>query len=768
MFRLIFLLFLISCQVAKAQNQYQIIPKPVKLVEMQGQFRVDANTKILVTFGDIEQKNTAQWLATQLNLATGLALQISDLTTGIADNAIIFRQTPALWGNEGYQLDVLPNRVTLEGSTDRGNFYALQTLLQLFPPAVYSSQKVEQITWSLPCCHIEDQPRFAYRGMMLDVGRHFFPVPFIKKFIDLLAMHKMNTFHWHLTDDQGWRIEIKKYPLLTQIGARRSKTPLGHYAQNYPMEYDVREYGGFYTQTDIKEVVAYALAKFVTVIPEIEMPGHARAALTAYPELSCDPAKPYEVATEWGVFDDIYCPNEKTFRFLQDVLTEVFTLFPSKYIHIGGDEVPKTAWKNSKFCQDLIKKLKLKDEDDLQRYFVKRIEKFSNSKGKTLIGWDEITDDASPNATIMAWRGTKKGIEAAQKGHDVIMTPTDFCYFDYYQADPTQEPLAIGGYLPLDKVYAYDPAPAELIEQDIKCILGAQANVWTEYMDTPDYVEYMIQPRQAAFAEVVWSAKEAKNYADFVKRLQVHVKRLEFMNVNVAKSLSDLVLSTQVAARGELQVNLKTAGANEKISYSLTPVVEEEGVDYDTKTKTYTTPFLLNDHSILKAQSENGRAIERKILVHKAAGKKYTFANAPTFADSLVLTDGLQGTSPKSKVGWVGIEEKDLEITVDLGENRSIKKVATNFLKIIMDRGFPPTLFEVSVAKDGEDFKQVGSLPVSYDLNGPWKIEPVEINFKTIRARYVRIHAKNAGLCPEKHPNAGQPTWIAIDEIVIE
>lgn len=736
---------------------------------MSGQFSLTAATKVCVDFADLEQKNTAQWLVNQLNTATGFSLQLSDLSKGLEDNSIVFRQTPNLWGAEGYQLDVLSNRITLEGSSDRGCFYALQTLLQLLPPSVFASQKADGVSWQVSCCHVEDRPRYAYRGMHLDVGRHFFAVSIVKKYIDLMALHKFNTFHWHLTDDQGWRIEIKKYPLLTQVGSRRSKTILGHVNQNYPAEYDVREYGGFYTQSEIKEVVAYAQSKFVTIIPEIDMPGHAKAILAAYPELSCEPTKPYEVATEWGVFDDMLCPSEKTFKFVQDVLTEITALFPGKYIHLGGDECTKSVWKTSKVCQELMKRQKLKDENELQSYFFKRIEKFLTTKGRTLVGWDEILEGGiAPNAIVMSWRGVQVGIEATKQGHDVIMTPQEFCCFNCYQTSPAQEPLAQGGLLPLEKVYRYEPTPKGLSPELEKRILGAQANVWTEYIDTPDYLDYMTQPRQAAMAEALWSTADNKNYDDFVKRLNTHLKRLTVMNVNFANSLFDITVLTQAATRGELKVSLATGNSDAKISYSLTPVVEEEGVDYDTKTKQYNAPFLLNDHTLLKAQSEAGKQLERKILVHKAVGKRYSVTDSTFKADSTLLTDGLQALSPRSHIEWVIYPDKDLELTVDLGENRSIKKVYAQFLKSIMEGVFPPTLVEVWTAKDGEEFKLTSSLPVSYDLNGPWKTEPVELNFKTVRARFVRLKAKNAGLCPVGHPKVGKPTSIGIDEIGVE
>jgi hexosaminidase len=367
--------------------------------------------------------------------------------------------------------------------------------------------------------------------MHLDVGRHFFSVDFIKKYINLMAMLKMNTFHWHLTEDQGWRIEIKKYPKLQEIAAFRDETLIGHYSDK-PHQFDGKKYGGFYTQEEIKEVVKYASARQITIIPEIEMPGHSQAAIAAYPELGCT-GEQVKVATKWGVFEEIYCPKETTFKFLEDVIDEVSNLFPGKYIHIGGDEAPKIRWENCEHCQNLIKKEGLKDEHELQSYFIARMEKYINSKGKQIIGWDEILEGGlAPNATVMSWRGTNGAIEAAKQKHTVILTPQSHCYFDHYQSENKNEPLAIGGFLPLEKVYNFNPIPDELTTEEHQYVLGAQGNVWTEYMQTSENVEYMVFPRAIALSEVLWSAKEHRNYTDFIYRLEYFNKILDARNVN--------------------------------------------------------------------------------------------------------------------------------------------------------------------------------------------------------------------------------------------
>ncbi len=424
--------------------------------------------------------------------------------------------------------------IDVPANSSAGLFYGVQTIFQLLPPELFGSISHPEMKWSIPAVSIFDVPRFRWRGMHLDVCRHFFPKDFIKKYIDDIAMYKMNTFHWHLTDDQGWRIEIKKYPLLTTIGAWRKGSMIGPYSDQ---KFDSVRYGGFYTQDDIREIVAYAAARHVTVVPEIEMPGHSLAALASYPKLSCT-GGPFDVGEAWGVFNDVYCPREATFTFLKNVLTEVCALFPGKYIHIGGDECPKVRWKECADCQKLMKRKKLKNENQLQSYFVKRIEKLLDSKGKQLIGWDEILEGGlAPNAAVISWRGTKGGIAAAQKKHFVVMTPGAYCYFDYYQGNPQYEPLAIGGYTPVDKVYSYEPIPDELSSSQRQYILGAQGNMWTEYVATPEHVEYMIFPRICALAEVVWSPKNSGIIPIFAERLIRHFTLLDTIGNTLFQSV---------------------------------------------------------------------------------------------------------------------------------------------------------------------------------------------------------------------------------------
>lgn len=517
-----FLMLLLFCVLLSCKTmtpdvvEPKIVPEPLSVQYNLNKY-YPLHERPLISAEDISAESAAKFLNNYLN-ETGWKSEIHDRSE-LTD--IHFQVISGL-SEEAYQLQVDHRGVFIQASNEKGFFYGVQTLIQLLTPGKHIA--------SLPYMEIEDEPRFAWRGLHLDVGRHFFSVDFIKKYIDVMAMYKFNTFHWHLTEDQGWRIEIKKYPKLTEIGSQRKETIL---AKNFdPYIGDGKPYGGYYTQEEIKEVVAYAAERQVNIVPEIEMPGHSLAALAAYPELGCGPG-PYEVGTRWGVYDDIYCPKEETFDFLEDVLIEVMNLFPSEYIHIGGDEAPKAVWKKSAIAQEVIRREGLKDEFELQSYFIKRIEKFLNANGRQLIGWDEILEGGlAPGAAVMSWRGEAGGIEAAEAGHKVVMTPNGNMYFDHYQADPKTEPLAIGGFTDLKSVYDYEPIPEQLEEAYHEYVMGAQANVWTEYMKTSDYVEYMVYPRAVALAETVWSAKKNRNWEHFQEKLPHQYRLLDAKNVN--------------------------------------------------------------------------------------------------------------------------------------------------------------------------------------------------------------------------------------------
>ncbi len=595
-----FIFGLFFCTLTFAQNAgLNIIPQPKSVVRQKGEFKLNYKTKIVAA--DETGRKSAGILNDLLMKNYGFKLEYTDKPQRKNFISIAtYNPLEVSSASESYELKITPQAVKI-GGNDTGQFYALQTLMQLLPVNFKGEIK-------LPAVNIVDNPRFHYRGMHLDVGRHFMPVEFVKKYIDLMAQYKFNNFHWHLTEDQGWRIEIKKYPRLTEIGSKRKESHEGRYSTVFKGDGILVE--GFYTQEQIKEVVAYAKARHINIIPEIELPGHASAALAAYPQFGCKKNYEYKVQLTWGIFKEVFCPTEETFKFLEDVLAETIALFPdSPYIHIGGDEVLKDHWKESAFVQELKAKENLKDEHEVQSYFIRRIEKFVNAKGKRIIGWDEILEGGlAPNATVMSWRGEKGGIAAAKMKHDVIMTPTDFMYFDYAQGDPKYEPLNIGGYVTLEKVYSYDPHPKELTEDEKKYILGAQANVWTEYMKAPEKVEYMVFPRMLALAEVVWSPVEKKDFADFQRRLSAHFPRLDKQNVKyripAPNGLQNILITDADKAKIELAAPISSA----KIFYTL------DGSDPNENSAEYKGAFEIS--------LDQNEKKELKTIVVTANGRK--------------------------------------------------------------------------------------------------------------------------------------------------
>jgi len=622
-----FCLLFASFAFAQSSDGINIIPKPQSVSVGKGTFTVSKKTKILAMsdtgrkvaamLNDVLRQNYGFALETTTKPQTKDVIQFALLE----DTGMLGFTGGAL---DGYSLKITSDVIQVSGRP-RAVFYGLQSLIQLMP--------LHEKEIRLPAVEITDAPRFQYRGMHLDVARHFMPVSFVKKYIDLMAQYKFNQFHWHLTEDQGWRIEIKKYPKLTEIGSKRPESHEGSYSPVF--KGDGRPVEGFYTQDEIRDVVAYAKARYINVIPEIELPGHASAALAAYPELGCKADYKYEVKKTWGIFKEVYCPTDVTFKFLEDVIDETIKLFPdSPYVHIGGDEVLKDHWKESPFVQDLMKRENLKDEHEVQSYFVRRIEKFINSKGKKMIGWDEILEGGvAPNATIMSWRGIKGGIEAAKAKHDVIMTPTDFCYFDYGQGDPAFEPLNIGGYLPLEKVYSYDPIPKELSPDEHKYILGAQANIWTEYLETPAAVEYMAFPRILALAEVAWSPLEAKNFADFTKRMSANFLLLDKQNVNYRIPEPVGLKNMIVGSDGKATVELWPA-AGTKIYYTL------DGSTPDERSRVYDKPITV--------ELKEGEKAELKTKVANSVGRK-----SVVYAATLIRREMLPAVEPTGKTAGV-------------------------------------------------------------------------------------------------------------------
>lgn len=640
------MVFLVGCQSKSPEVIVpQIVPQPQSLdYDLTKHFILNSRPILL---SESDRANEVVTFLHEYFQSVGWSSELHE--TGNAQ--IHFKTNPNL-AEEAYTLTVNHEGVIISSSSSKGFFYGTQSLIQMLP--------IDKHIAVLPYMTINDEPRFKWRGLHLDVGRHFSPVDFVKKYIDLMAFYKLNTFHWHLTEDQGWRIEIKKYPKLTEVGSQRKETIV---EKNFnPYIGDGKPYAGFYTQDQIKEVVAYAAERQVTVVPEIEMPGHSLAALAAYPELGCAPG-PYEVGTRWGVYDDIYCPSEKTFEFLEDVLTEVIDLFPGEYIHIGGDEAPKTAWKKSKLAQQVIKREGLKDEFELQSYFIKRIEKFLVSKGKKLIGWDEILEGGlAPEATVMSWRGVAGGIEAAESGHDVVMSPNADMYFDHYQADPATQPLAIGGFTTLESVYDYEAIPEALDEKHHQHILGAQANVWTEYMKTSDYVEYMVYPRAIALSETVWTKPENKDWDAFQNKMGHQYSLLDARNVNYFIDVPEGLVDG-LALGNEQTISLKTGFNDANIYYTT------DGTDPDQSTLLYTTPIqidLSKEPVTVKAVvvNKNGNSS----VIRTAIYQKTTLVNA---IQPLKAEDGLTATLIKGSFNsvkqLVSLQGGDSEIVTSIG-----------------------------------------------------------------------------------------------------
>jgi hexosaminidase len=578
------------------RNKVCIIPIPVSVRAGNRYFELTREAKISFT-GGADANENALIFSELLNRSTGYHLIVEQGNSGaiqfIIDNS---RQ----WKPEEYKIKVTKNNIVVSSGSSAGLFMGIQTLRQLFPKEIESPVPVtEPVKWQAPCVEIKDYPRFQWRGMMLDVCRHFYDVEFIKKYIDLLAMNKMNVFHWHLTDDQGWRIEIKKYPKLTEVGAWRvnkETLPWSNRERQKPGE--VADFGGFYTQEQIKEVVEYAAKRHITVVPEIEMPAHVSSALAAYPQYSCT-GGPFTVPTGgvWPI-TDIYCAGkDSTFTFIEDILTEVMQLFPSEYIHIGGDEANKKEWKACPYCQARIKAEGLKNEEELQGYFTRRIENFLTAHGRKMIGWDEIMEGGiSDNAAVMSWRGFDSGIKAAKSGHKVVMTPTSCCYFDYYQGDPAAEPKAIGGYVPVKKVYMFEPAPSQLTSREAKNILGAQGNLWTEFVPVSSHVEYMVMTRMTALSEVLWSPRKARNWNDFYDRLQIRKQRFETMGVNYAKGSYKIEI-LPVSKKNKKSTVVTLSGEQPYCILRYT----KDGSDPTVSSGIYKKPFVLKKEAVVKA-----------------------------------------------------------------------------------------------------------------------------------------------------------------------
>lgn len=598
---------IVCCSVFATDNvRYGIIPRPKSLKEMAGEFKINKHTAMIIPEGDTLVGEIAVDFAARLKKCAGIDIKVrSSPSTETIPNSIIFKKSEGM-AHEEYILHVTPQNIVITATTPNGMYYGIQTIHQLLPAQIYGETKARGLKWEVPCCEIRDAPMFPYRGLMLDVGRYFMPKELVMKFIDVMSMHKQNFFHWHLTEDQGWRIEIKKYPRLTEIGAVRKESPIGE-----TKEGDGIPHGGFYTQEDVKEVVEYARKRYVTVVPEIELPGHATAAIAAYPELSCFPDREYEVATTWGIKKDVFCPSATTFRFLEDVFTELFDLFPSPYYHVGGDECPRDRWKESPYCQDLMKILGIENEDELQTFFVQRMAKFLKEKGnKTVIGWDEIIDGgAVPGTIVMSYRGRVPGIRAVHKSMYTVMATIWWNYLDYYQEDPDTEELCMFPFLPLEKVYHYFPVPDTIPQQYHRYFIGQQGNLWTEYIATPRRAEYMAFPRAVAMSEVAWCAKEAKDWDSFRERMLKGFERLDIKNVNYSRAFYNAIFHFDRKADFPKKVRLSIDYPGAEVYYTL------DGNEPTTRSLVYSDSITVNRGDVIHAQGflKNGRKVGRAI-----------------------------------------------------------------------------------------------------------------------------------------------------------
>ena len=596
----ILLTALVSCSAPAEREAVGVIPQPQHLRVDEGHFAITRNVPFYLDEKTPEMERIAGFLNERLATAAGFTLKVEE-----AD--LRNTEKPGIWfmnagqSSESYYLQVLPERILVEYGDGAGAFYALQTLLQLLPTEIFADHRVHGVRWEVPCCDIEDAPRFAYRGMHLDCCLHFFEMDFLKRYIDLMALHKVNRFHWHLTEDQGWRLEIKKYPLLTEKGQWRKETVIGSLKSGV---YDGIPHGGYYSQEEVRELVQYAAERYVTIIPEIEMPGHALAAISCYPELSCGLEDHYETATKWGVFKQVFCTKEETFKFLEDVMDEVFELFPSKLVHIGGDECPKASWQKCPHCQAMIRKLGLKDEFELQSWFITRMEKYINSKGHEIIGWDEILQGGlAPNAKVMSWLGEEGGIKAAQQHHEVVMAPYPKYYLDYWQADPDSEPLAMDGPTLLRTMYEYEPVPAVLTPEEARYIIGVEGCVWTEYMPTPARVEYMAWPRMCAIAESGWSIAP-KDWDGFTRRLEKHLQRLDNLHVGYCHAFWNPFIEFHDDTKYDKVVTLSVDAPDAEIRYTL------DGSEPTMASPRYELPFVINRQQTVTARAfRDGRPI---------------------------------------------------------------------------------------------------------------------------------------------------------------
>lgn len=756
-------LLLITTSVV-AQEDIAIIPKPAQTVVKQGKFQFSSSTKFIVK-GDA-QKEIAAALIGKFQLAAGWKPQISNKKP--KNNFIEFKVDKNL-NREAYKLEVTSKSIVITAKENAGFIYALESIRQLLPTAIESKKTVANVNWSVPNVTIIDEPRFQWRGLMLDLSRHFFDKSYIEATIDRLAMLKMNVLHLHLVDDQGWRMEIKKYPKLTQVGAWRvNQENLIWNARLTTNPDEKGTYGGFLTQEELKEIVKYAQKKNIEIIPEIEMPAHVSSAIASYPELGCFNQRIGVPSGGLWPLTDIYCAGkETTFEFLQNVIDEVIAIFPSKYIHIGGDEATKTNWEKCPHCQKRIKEEHLKDVHELQSYFVKRMEKYINSKGKRVIGWDEILEGGlAPDATVMSWRGTKGGIEAADQGHDVIMTPENPCYFNFYQGPQNEEPLAFNAYNFLNEVYKFDPVVDSMSPKEAAHVLGGQANLWAEYLATPKDSEYMIFPRLAALSETLWSPKNNRSWNDFTSRLFPLLKRYDYLGINYSKS-AYLVTATSTAdlANKSIKIELKNEFPNPDIRY----VLGDKSIEVDAVK--YVKPIEIKESTVLKASlfQDNkpvGKTYTDSIVFHKAFANKVKFNtlyNSNYKGDDYTLANAIRGSKNFHDGQWQAWLVDDMNVVIDLETTKTISEVALGSLENQGAGIYFPTEIKAFVSTDGINYKEVGKVEHPFAINSYVELKDFKMKFKPTDAKYVKVVATNLKKSPK-----GDSSFMFFDEIVVK
>lgn len=757
-----------ACSEKRTLNSdYEIIPKPLD-VNCKGDASFLLKDGVAVIYPENNQKmqDNAEFLVDYVERQTGVKLTSH---AGMpVDGAICLTLDLSDDNAEAYKLIVNDKRVCISGASEAGVFYGIQTLRKSLPVA-------QDINVNLSAVEIYDKPRFAYRGAMLDVARHFYTVDEVKTFIDMLALHNINRFHWHLTDDQGWRIEIKKYPKLMSVASERKETVVGRW---YSGIYDGKPYGGYYTQDELRDVIDYAAKRHITIIPEVDLPGHMQAALTAYPELGCT-GGPYEVRTIWGVSQDVLCVgNDFTLQFVKDVLSEVADIFPSEYIHIGGDECPKVRWEKCPKCQERIKSLGLKSdakhtkEQRLQSYMIQEAAKYLKEKGKRIIGWTEILEGGLvPDATLMSWIGESGGIEAAHQHHDVIMTPNTYLYFDYYQSKKVEdEPLAIGGYLPIEKTYNYEPMPKELTKEEQQYIKGVQANLWTEYIPVFSQVQYMVLPRLGAAAEVQWTDPSKKDYKDFLRRVPHLVAVYDCYGWNYATHVYDVNVDMKAdTVNHVLNVQLSTM-ADDPIYYTL------DGQDPTEKSLKYTKPFTIDQSVVLKTMAVHPDRTSKisvdTIRFNKATLKPVVLLqpNESRFSPDgpVVLVDGRNGNHSFDTGAWLAVAGNDLEAVINM-QAETILSSASVHAYVRKDAWlFDARGFSVSVSSDNKNYKEVASQEYKQmqesDSDG---IIEHELSFDPCKATYVKIKVISEKSMPDWHWDAGKVPFLLVDEIIL-